>query len=843
MVPIIPAIPRSLEKPKPKDDEKNSGNGKGSGSPIRSISPEGIEESHVETAIAPAPAIQDEILLHRAEVKGHGQENNTQETGVDFIEDVGSEKEASTAQGTATFRSTLVRTNKQKPTTSAAGDSNVSPAHSQGSGIEKHESCLPPPFYPKASLPPAISTDFSSANEKAIASEEASQTAEKEDGSTMSKQYSTKNHIALNATAPAFHAHPNPPTNVTTSPTESCCTGYDLAQSVHQHQEPTPPVDENQSPTEQNYHGYEASQNISFYAPPQSSNDPSSPNHSVYQGYAYVPASYGNSPPSHASHHPVGSPYRTDLGISYEQRYGHQPPPYSNESPYTVLGSQPPLTPSRTPLDPSAPPWSSSNGLLPTMPFSYGHVGSYDPPSESRVRSTSQEPWKSDESAPKDGLVDDGSKPDHLDVYEAKTAQMIRGVWRSLNNCFSSHVPLVDHLLQQFNVEEYADCQLTLVHENLRFAKTTWSLSSLLLIQSYKLRDLLKSAGPSEKGKAHLEIRLTDRFITPWAMDSALRVLYGERPEMFTLAMIRSTFNDTSPQSWIFQMDACLGFAAAGHVLGLDHVVSQGLQVACSVLDWDNLDHALSFALESGPNRGNSASADVIPRYSYSPVCSRESDPSSTLNLTPPSSSAESGLERSGQPGTIYEGILSMSSDTTEVRSASELQTRCLQWIASNLDDTWLFDPSARPLAEVDRLPTTAESRSPLFKSRLSRIQFGDHPSEMHAKASDRNSFISSVALSLPFVALKYVLDLGTQPILRQLHAIVKERERRRQIVLQSKSVPWDQRLAARDHEWAEVGYTESVETATDGQVSLARKATGIDRQMSEPSTPDQQKG
>ena len=842
MVPIIPAIPRSLEKRQPKEDVKSNKDGKGSGSPIRPISPEGIEESQAKTAIASPPAIQDETL-HGAEVKGYGQENNTQESVVNCIEDVGSEKEASTAQGTATFRSTLVRKSKQKPTISAADDSNVSPAHSQGSGIEKHGSRPPPPSYPKASLPPAISTNFSSANEKAIASEETSQTAEEADGNTMSKQYSTKNHVTLNATAPAFQTHPNLPNDVTSSPTESSFNGYDLAQSVHQRQEHTPPVNENPSPIRQIYHGYETSQNISFYAPPQSSNDPSSPNHSVYQGYAYVPASYGNSPPSHTSHHPVGSPYRTEHGVSYEQRYGHQPPSYSNESPYTVLGSQPPLTPSRTPLDPSAPPWSSSNGLLPTMPFSYGHVGSYDPPSESRVRSTSQEPWKSDESAPKSVLVDDGFKTDHLDVFEAKTAQMVRGVWRSLNNCFSSHVPLIDHLLQQFNIEEYADCQLTLVHENLRFAKTTWSLSSLLLIQSYKLRDLLKSAGLSEKGKTHLEIRLTDRFVTPWAMDSALRVLYGERPEMFTLAMIRSNFDGMSPQSWIVQMDACLAFAAAGHVLGLDQVVSQGLQVACSVLDWDNLDHALSFGLEGGPNRGNSASANVIPRYSYSPVCSRESDPSSTLNLTPPSSSAESGLERSGQPGSNYEGILSISSDTTEVRSASELQTRCLQWIASNLDDTWRFDPSARPLAEVDRLPTTAESRSPLFKSRLSRIQFGDHPSEMHAKASDRNSVISSVVLSLPFTALKYMLDLGTQPISRQLHAIVKERERRRQIVLQSKSVPWNQRLAARDHEWAEVGYTEWVETATDGQVSLTRKATGIDRQVSEPSTPDEQKG
>lgn len=843
MIPIIPAIPRSLEKRSFKQDLKRSKDGGGTGNPIRSTSPEGREESQVETADAQSQAVQNGAL-NGVNAKDDVPENDMQEAVAEATENVGSEKEVATAEGKATFHGTLVRANEQKPTISAADGSDVSPVHAQDFGIEKHGFRLPPPFYPKPSPPPAISTEFSSANENAIASEETSQTAEEEDGSNMSPHCSAENHVILNAAAPTFHAHPTPPTDVTTSPTEPSHEAYDLAQSVHLQQEPTLPTDETLSPIQQTYTGYEASQNISFYASPQSSNDPSSPNHSVYQGYAYAPASYAYSPQSHASQHPIDSPYRTEVGVSYEQRYEPQPPSYSTQSPHPILGSQPPLTPSRTPLDPSAQPWSYSNGPLPTMPFTYNYVPSYNPPStsETRVHSTSQEPLKSDDSAQKADPVDDGCKPVQLNAFETKTAQMIRGAWRTLNDCMTSHVPLTEYLLQQFGVEEYTDCHLTLVHENLRFEKTTWSLSSLLLARSHKLQDLLKSAGLSEEGKRCLEIRLSDRFVTPWAMNSALRVLYGERPEMFALAVIHSTFDDISAEPWVFQMDACLAFAAAGHVLGLESVVLHGLLIASSILNWDNLEHALAFGLESGPNRENSPSADVIPLYSYSPVCSRESDPSSALNLTPPSSSAESGPKRSGQPGSNYEGISSLSSDIAEVRSALDLQTRCLQWMAANLGDFWHFDPSARPLAEVDRLPTTAESRSPLFKSRLSRIQFGDHPSEMHAKASDRNTLISSIVLSLPFMALKYMLDLGTQPILRQLHAIVKERERRRQIVLQSKSVPWSQRLAARDHEWAEVGYTEWVEAAGDGQVTLARKPTGIDRQVSEPSTPDQQK-
>lgn len=833
MAPIIPAIPRSLEKKMFKEDVKSSKDEETTDNPVRPISHEGKPESQEETAIAQAQAAQNGEI-RSLDAKDDMQEDDVSEAVVKDTDNA-NEEVATAAGGKSTIQSTLVRTNKQKPTTSAADRSNLFPVQTQDFGIERHGFRLPPPFYPKRSPPPAISTDFSPANQKASVSEETSQTFEEEDGSNMNQRSPTENHVSLNAAAPTFHAHPTPPTDVTTSPTESSSKEYKLDQSVPLRPEPTPPTDAILSPIQQPYQGHEATQNISFYAQPQSSNDGSSPKHSVYQGYAYAPASYGYSPQSHASQHPID--------FSYEQRYESHPQYYGNQPPYPVLGSQPPLTPSRTPLDPSAQPWSYSNGHPSTMPFDYGYLPHYHPQPilQPRARSTSQGTLKSDESARKPDVVDDSFKQVQLNSYEKKTAQLLRSCWRDLNVCMSSHVPLVEYILQQFNVKEYADCQLTLVHENLRFAKTTWSLSSLLLTQSRKLRDLLKSANLSEEAERNLEIRLTDRFVTPWAMNSALRVLYGERPEMHTLAMIRSTF-DANAEWWALQMDACLAFVAAGHVLGLENVVLHGLQIASSIFEWNNLEHALSFCLESGPNRGTSASIDVIPLHAYSPVWSRESDLSSALNHTPPSSNTECRPERSGQCGSRDEGISSLNSFTAEVRSAQDLQTRCLQWMASNIDEFWHFEPSARPLAEVDRLPTTAESRSPLFKSHLSRIQFGDHPSEMHVKASDRNFLVSSIVLSLPFTALKYMLDIGTPPILRQLHAIVKERERRRQIVLQSKSVPWSQRLAAREHEWAEVGYTEWVDTTGDGQVALARSFTGIDRQVSEPSTPDPKK-
>ena len=832
MVPIIPAIPRSLEKRKFKEDVKKSEDGGGAGSPTRPISPKGKEESQVDRATTQSQAVLNGTLSGSIG-KDDVREDGVQET-VTGTSDDGSEVAAG---GKSTFQSTVFPS-EQKPTTPAVDDTDPTPVHTQDFGIGKHGFRLPPPFYPKRSPPLAISTDVSSANEQATASEETSQTVEEEDGSSSSQQSSVENHITLNATAPTFHAHPTPPTDVTTSPAESSPKESDLPPSPRTQQRAPLPIDDTLSPIQLPYHGYEVSQNISFYAPPQSSNDPSSPNHSIYQGYAYAPTSYGYSPESYAPQQRNDSQQRTEVGVPYEQSYQPQPPYYSNQSSHPILGSQPPLTPSRTPLDPSAQPWSYSNGLPSTMSYSYDYVPSYHPQPafEPPVRSASQGTIKSDKSTRKTDLLDDTPDIVQLNASETKAARLIRCAWSNVNDCMSSHVPLVEHLLQQFNVEEYADCQLTLVHENLRFEKTTWSLSSLLLAQSRKLRDLLKSANPGKGGKTSLEIRLTDRFVTPWAMNLALRVLYGERPDMFSLAVIHNYFNP-SAEMWALSMDACLAFAAAGHVLGLESVVLKGLQIATSILDWDNLEHALSFGLESGPNHRISASVDVIPLSAYSSVWSRESDPSSATNVSPPSSSTESRPERSRD-----EGLSPVIPHLSEVRSARDLQTYCLQWMASNVDDSWDFNPSARPLADVDRLPTTAESRSPLSKSRLSRIQFGDHPSEISAKASDRNFLVSSIVLSLPFTALKYMLSLGGQPLLRPLNAIVKERERRRQIVLQSKSVPWTQRFAAKEHEWAEVGYTEWVDTTGDGQVALARTFTGIDRQVSEPSTPGQQK-
>lgn len=468
------------------------------------------------------------------------------------------------------------------------------------------------------------------------------------------------------------------------------------------------------------------------------------------------------------------------------------------------------------------------------MPFENGYHPTAD--SRFRYRSISQGTLKSDDSVSRNVELDDesphaacmnGYGPGHEQISMFNTFQS------TSKDALSTQVQLAGHILHHFNVEEFADCRLFLVHENHRFADTQWLLSSLVLAQSPILRHLLRTSEPARDGKKRLSLKVADRFNAPGGMESGLRVLYGQPAESFT-GFGNHIGLEAEAQRSKRLMDEALAFAAAGEVLGIESVVERGLRTASTVLNWDNLERALSFGLERQIHHKYNPSSAETPAYYEVSLHESDSSPSNTI-FTPPTSSKESRVEQSNPPGL---GVAEFAEYPKKERSFWDLEMRCVGFLVENVGDSWEFDPSARPLADVDRLPVTMESQSPLSKSRLSRIQFGDHPSEMHAKSSDRNNLISSILLSLPFKTLRLMVTSIAPSIVRHVHSIVKERERRRHIVLQSKSVPWAYRLAAREHEWAEVGFTEWVASSHDGEVSLRRRFTGIDRQVTEPSTP-----
>ena len=819
MAPIVPAIPRSLERkieectPKPIFEKTVA-------SPV-AVEKEDILAEGVSTASAQDPQTvstggsNDETAFHdRSDVL------NQDGVGVE---------EASNIEGESAFFSLLSRT----PLKILTDGGQTLPNATQDFGIEKYGFKLPPPFYPRKPPPAVISTEFSTMNEHVNVLQEPLQTLDKGDDPEPHQKYFLVNGLPLRPTAASFHAHPTPPSDSATSPTASSYKGHGLAQSISFHPQPTPPTDETPSPTSLPYQENGPTQNISFYPQPLSSHD-TSPTHSMYQGYSYGPAPSAYSPSTFALHQ-ASNPSEPQPGAP-EQYYDPRLSYYAQPSNYPILGSHPPLTPESMPqhwnfLHESRPSTSTGGGYIPMDPVPLDIQSHYRSVSQSTLRSDS--PSRANINGRLQRAHTNSGNTYELALERTKILDRLPHVTELSP---SSRNPLTEYVLQNFNNENYADCRLHLTHHFDRFAETEWFLSRLLLAQSPILRDLLQLAEVDEDGKKVVPLKLTDRFITPTSMDSALRVFYGESPLFFTGASASAQSAKSKAEVSTSWMAESLAYAASGCLLHLELVVLRGLQIASKILDWDNLEVALSFGLESGLEREWNVSAGVIP--AYGPLLPRATDtsPSSRVLITPGSSS---------DPVVEVSSNHDSSSEThqqPDPHSAFDLLLQCLRFVKNNFPSSWEFDVSARPLAEVDRLPVTAESRSPLSKSRLSRIQFGDHPSEATTKSGDHNVLISTILLSLPFIWLDNLLKSVGEPISRNLGLIIKERERRRQIVLQSQSAPDRQRFAARKHEWAEAGYEEYVESGNNDGIYLMRRYAGISHKSSEPSMTEPEK-
>ena len=824
IVPIVPAIPRSLER-KPKEQSPtlvvSSEVPKVNSSPGRDKQEERPTE---EVSVLPAPNSQS--VTQPEAVEGANAEVGDLQSGDTLPSE--NERGLEESEGKSAFQSLV-----QMLTIPVVGETRVlSPSTIQDFGIERHGFKLPPPFYPRKSPTTAISTDLAPTDEPINVLQGTSQDV---DGSALQQEVPTK-RMSLRGSAPSFHAHPTPPSDTVTSPTASSAKGFPVAQSISFHPQPTPPADTTPSPTH-SYQGSNHAQSLAFSPPPPtSSHNASSPAHSIYHGYVYGPSPYEYSPEIPATRQPSGfARPETETQVPVKQHDTVGSPYYSQPPAFSVLGSQPPLTPSATPFSNMPQQSNYMNGYLPpeSMGYTYASpVPEHQPQNGYLVENTLNAhglPSSNDEQAYHGLSI---SQPKMYQSHVWPTATLNDPQLSSINTpC--SQAPLVAHLLRNFNLPVYADCRLVLTHKEERFGLTQWYLSSLLLAQSTKLRDLLQASRTGTDGRKLIQLNLTDRFVTPESMEAVLRVCYGESPHGFSGVNPQDHFSRTRTEALTPWMTDTLSYAAAGFLLKMDGVVLRGLDIASKILSWENLEKALSFGLESEIERGRSASASVIP--AYRPLNSVEGESSSSCAYTSLPSQETPTTDKSNGPASST----SASGDyhPPQPQSAFDLLMHCLRFLTDSFPVSWSLDVSARPLADVDRLPVTAESQSPLSKSRLCTIQFGDRPSEATAKSTDRNLLVSTILLSLPHIWLDYMLKSVGEPIRREITSIVKERERRRYIVLRSQSVSWEQRVTAKDYEWAEAGYEESVETSDDGEVTLSRRYTGIARDIAEDGT------
>ncbi|KAL8995606.1 MAG: hypothetical protein Q9169_004680 [Polycauliona sp. 2 TL-2023] len=488
------------------------------------------------------------------------------------------------------------------------------------------------------------------------------------------------------------------------------------------------------------YYGYDHSRNISFYPRSSRSYATASPVQSSYEGYAMANTPQAMHYHTMSSSHPqVGYPTEKARAPSVYVPSQFQSP---HAQPVPQFGSHFPITPSATPSNSGSQkhePPAVDVTAHPVHPVSVEQSPKADSLPKEEVASNTNQAYKEWCKNIMDTLQEEADQP---------------GIPQTLSN----------HLIINFNNPTFADCELYISHLNHRFEPVVVSLHSLLIAQNPKLMALMQNAEIREDGKKQMLLNVKDPYADPLALKSAVRICYGERPSLYTGYPEELTSEQDVSNTW---MNNALAFAAAGHVLEMTGVAHRGEQIASMVLNWNNLEQALSFAMDT----------------------------------------------------TIQRAWGSPTSSSSFPCNASELLLSCLYFVISNITGDIHLDLSAKPLAFVNRLPTTSESDSPSSKARLNKIQFGELPVKNEEPISKHDIFTSSILVSLPFDHVKFILDrLPMDVNMKISKVVVQERERRRLRTLNAIT----SKNPADAHLHPNLSQEESI-LEQDGRLSLVR--------------------
>ncbi|KAL8721465.1 MAG: hypothetical protein Q9225_001877 [Loekoesia sp. 1 TL-2023] len=538
----------------------------------------------------------------------------------------------------------------------------------------------------------------------------------------------------LQTTVPWTPYHTTPPDESVQPPMQESYRSY--GESTPLFYDPTAPYNHSNANSTV-YYGHGQFPNFSFYPQSSQSYASNSPAQSAYEGYAMA-----NTP--HVIHSRAKAPSHQYAPSPVPRLSNPAYPAFQPQAQYPQsipqFGSQFPITPSATP---------SNSG------------SQKQEPSQSDVidRDTSAYQANAVE-APEQGRSTKEISREYRDWCDRTNHALKEGSESSARS-----VALINHLIDNFNNPAFADCELYISHVSHRFEPAVVSLHSLLIAQNPKLRDLLQVAEIREDGKKQILLAVEDQYTTPAALKIAIKVCYGERPAQYIGYPGGLASESEISTAW---MDNALALAAAGHLLGLTGVAHRGEQIASMVLDWHNLEQALSFVVDSNVRRawGSSTGSSSFP-------C-----------------------------------------------NASELLLSCLYFIISNVSESMSLDITAKAIPSIDRLPVIPDSEAQSSKSRLSQIRFGDLPIETEEPGNEHDVLISSILMSLPFTLLKFVLDRIPLPVNRNVaEPLVGERERRR---LHASHAPKSTNQANSDVEPALIREERLVESGGEGKGRFA---------------------
>lgn len=277
----------------------------------------------------------------------------------------------------------------------------------------------------------------------------------------------------------------------------------------------------------------------------------------------------------------------------------------------------------------------------------------------------------------------------------------------------------------QFGSTEFSDVTLHILERAQSPDPVVLPAHRIVLARSPNLRRLMETV--KVPGPNIVKLEISAKYLDTKTFMQVLRYLYGA-PLPTRNALAGNC------------MAQCLALAAMGCHVRLPEVTGRGLDYALSYMSWDNVEMALEFALQGGLTvyfRFNEY--ETVPEPYYGPI-------------------------------------------------AGEFLRNMLNWMVENLPTNFDFIASAPQLSNSPRLPGILETRPSMANPHLSRIQFGDLPSE---ESSSPTMLLSGVLLSLPLGALRHVLQhpaFWSRPRHAEMtRAIIKEREIRRKKALESK--------------------------------------------------------
>ena len=337
----------------------------------------------------------------------------------------------------------------------------------------------------------------------------------------------------------------------------------------------------------------------------------------------------------------------------------------------------------------------------------------------------------------------------------------------------------------QFASPEFADCTLLFSHTSHKFAPFILPAHSIIIARSPKMRGLMKHSARAhdpQTSTKQLPLLIDDNFLSDqFALLKALRRLYtGELPDLHSVLRIHSA-------TGIDHMRYALSYAAAGHLLQIEEIVCRGLDIACAFLSLEAIEIALAFALDGG----------LLPSW-YQRASSSEENESTT-------SSADDSLFSPD----------ALSAMPTYGIYSDQLLHNILGFTMQVFTPQFTFQPRTAQFGLCPRLPGDAEQRHSRSNSRLVQIQFGEMNMSEEMPDNHVSRIISSLLISLPFPALKHLLEhdvllnkLGPSHITQIMQQVISERERRRKAALHNigsvePRFDMDERLR-RNLQWAE---------------------------------------